>query len=134
MYVCAQVFIRTVVVNAETEAERATSRASLVPTVMRGSIKLNAGALTGEDASRTDETNADYKFIEPTNPCGCVRPTVWKFTIPATLLFLLFEGLYIGLRVSVLVAFSVISLIVACVGCNLLCCPCCQPAKGADEQ
>ena len=128
-----QVFIRTVVVNAESEAERATSRASLVPTVMHGTIKMNADAVIGADNSRQEETNGDYKFIEPTNPCGCVRATVWKFTIPATLLFLLFEGLFIGLKASILVAFSTISLIIACVGCNLLCCPCCQPAKGADE-
>ena len=113
--------------------QRQTSRASLTPNVIGGSVKLNADNMLGADNSRDFEGNADYEFVEPVNACGCVRNSVWKFTIPFTLLFFLFQGLYIGYKVSVLSALAVLSLVVACVGCNLLCCPCCQPAKGVDE-
>lgn len=128
-----QVFIRTVVNNSEENGGRKVSRASLVPATMRGSLHQSVELLTDPNGEVVEEATGDYEYKEPVNPCGCTRSTVWKFTLPFTFLFLLFEGLFIGLQVSVLMAFALITLIVACVGCNMLCCPCCQPAKGADE-
>jgi len=75
----------------------------------------------------------DYEFVEPVNACGCWRGTVWKFTLPSTSIFCIFWGLLIAYKISAFMAIAVVALVVACVGCNLLCCPCCQPSKGADE-
>ena len=132
-------FIRIVVAHTEDTPLRKNSRGSfsLVPTVIGGSTKLSAEPLL-LNTTTTDGGGGggDYEFKEPVNACGCVRETVkWRIAIPFTLLFLIFEGAFIGTKgkISILIAFATICLVVACVGCNLLCCPCCQPAKGADE-
>lgn len=67
------------------------------------------------------------------NGCNCTRSTTKKFTAVATFFFFLFFVIAIVTRDSLLVAFYAVALIVACTGCNLLCLPCCQPTKGADE-
>lgn len=116
-------------------AVRKNSRASLVPAVVGGSIRMSAEALTAP-AEGENGANVDYEYIEPVNACGCFVSTVkWRIAIPFTLLFLIFESIFIGVgtAASSLMALALVSLVVACVGCNILCCPCCQPAKGADE-
>ncbi len=117
-------FIRIVV----SKSDDTNLRNSLVPNMIGGSRKLSAEDIL----TPIDATGTDYEFKEPVYACGCVRTTVVRFTVVSTLLFILFEGLAVGVN-TLFVAFATIFLVIGCVGCNMLCCPCCQPPKGTDE-
>lgn len=69
------------------------------------------------------------------NNCGCTDYFVRRMVIVAAILFVLFVivSLFSGRAASALITLAFISLVVAIVGCFLLYCTACKPAKGADE-
>jgi hypothetical protein len=132
------VFIRTV--NKYSDVKEAKAG---LPTVLGGTARLSVegtGLIEGEDTAPVEGIEAIFdEVVVERNKCGCTNFCVKVMIAVATLLFFVFIGSAVGVGRSDssasggLWAVGIISLIVSIVGCNILCCACCQQPKGADE-
>lgn len=128
-----QVFIRTV--NRFADHKEVTAG---VPTVLGGSARMSVEGTPLIDGDNPDPNDAPQEeVVVEVNKCGCTNFFVKVLIGVAIALFLLFFGLTAvtgrSAASSVLILFAIISLITAVVGCNILCCACCQQPKGADD-
>lgn len=139
-----QVFIRTVVAHSADVGTASTNpvlRDSLStpndPTIGgRASIHLdeNGNLITSLGPSTmNDNDQLGLEFKAPVNICGCTYFVVQCCIGVATFFTLLFLGIAFGTGSSICFGLGVIALVTAIVFCNIYCCPCCQPTKGADE-
>lgn len=96
--------------------------------------------IEGQEAIPAEGIEAIFdEVVLEKNKCGCTNYCVKIMVAVATVLVLVFIGSAFAIgrsnesASSGLWAVGAISLVVAIVGCNILCCACCQNPKGADE-
>eukprot|EP01038_Epipyxis_sp_PR26KG_P007819 gene7819-10621_t len=107
-----------------------------VATVIGGSARMSMEGLGLVD---DDIAQVQDAVVEELNRCGCTNKFIKILAGSFAALFILFFVISIAVARSsrgasaFLFFLAFVSLVVSIVGCNILCCACCQYPKGADE-
>jgi hypothetical protein len=85
-----------------------------------------------------NKANPHDEIVIEVNKCGCSDFCVKIMIFISVVLFIIFSciGLFVFARqqeAGYFFLIAILFLIISVVGCNLLCCACCKPPKGADE-
>lgn len=123
-------FIRTV--NKHSEKTDTTMGSA---TVVGGSARMSVegmGVLDDEGSAAPEEV-----FVE-VNKCGCTNFFVKVFIGVMIALTILFLGINVAVAddqsaSGAMFSLAIVFFISSIVGCNILCCACCQQPKGADD-
>jgi len=130
-----QVFIRTV---NQYEVKKLSTVAAGSPLVIGGTARMSMEGTGAIDDIQAENVDVIDEVVYDRNKLGCTNYFVKILAaVSGVLAVILFIGGIFSHKdkqaSSALFFFFFVALITSIVGCNILCCACCQPPKGADE-